>query len=74
MDDKKRARLIFSKLEQNYFSVPLLFLDYKTDAQMLCAIILSAQSTDAQVNKVTKELFKKYKSVNDFSNANLKIF
>jgi endonuclease III len=74
MNDKKRARLIFSKLEQNYFSVPLLFLDYKTDAQMLCAIILSAQSTDAQVNKVTKELFKKYKSVNDFSNANLKIF
>ena len=74
MDNKKRAKLIFSKLVQNYSSVPMLFLDYKTDAQMLCAIILSAQSTDAQVNKVTKKLFKKYKSVNDFSNANLKTF
>ena len=62
MDNKKRAKLIFSKLVQNYSSVPMLFLDYKTDAQMLCAIILSAESTDAQVNKVTKKLFKKYKN------------
>ena len=74
MDDKKRAKLIFIELKKNYPSVPLLFLHYKTKAQMLCAIILSAQSTDAQVNKVTKELFKKYKSVDDFASANLKVF
>jgi endonuclease III len=74
MDNKKRAKLIFAQLEKNYTSVPMLFLHYKTDAQMLCAIILSAQSTDKQVNKVTGDLFKKYKSVNDFANANLKVF
>lgn len=74
MDDKKRAKIIFSELKKNYAYVPLLFLHYKTDAQMLCAIILSAQSTDAQVNKLTKTLFKKYKSVNDFAHANLKEF
>ncbi len=74
MNNKKRAKLILVQLEKNYPSVPMLFLHYKTDAQMLCAIILSAQSTDAQVNKVTNELFKKYKSVDDFANANLKEF
>lgn len=74
MDNKKRAKLIFAELKKNYSSVPLLFLHYKTDAQMLAAIILSAQSTDAQVNKLTLTLFKKYKSVNDFASANLKVF
>jgi endonuclease III len=33
-------------------------LDYKNDFTLLCAIVLSAQSTDVQVNKVTAELFK----------------
>ena len=74
MDTKKRAELVFNELAKNYPLVPMLFLYYKTDAQMLCAIILSAQSTDKQVNKVTDELFKNYKSVEDFANANLKVF
>jgi endonuclease III len=41
---------------------------------MLCAIISSAQSTDAQVNRVTERLFLKYKSVDDFARANYKEF
>ena len=49
-------------------------LNYKTPMQLLAAVILSAQSTDAQVNKTTEKLFKKYKTVNDFAGANLKIF
>ena len=69
-----RARKVYLELKKNYANVPLLFLDHNTDAQMLCSIILSAQSTDAQVNKVTSTLFKKYKSVNDFASANLKVF
>jgi endonuclease-3 len=71
---KLRARKVYSELKKNYANVPLLFLNHSTDAQMLAAIILSAQSTDAQVNKVTLTLFKKYKSVNDFATANLKTF
>jgi endonuclease-3 len=74
VDVKIRARKIYSELKSYYNSVPLLFLTYSTDAQMLCAIILSAQSTDAQVNKVTSTLFKKYKTVNDFASADLKTF
>jgi len=69
---RKRAVIVFRELKKRYDNVPMLFLHYKTDAQMLCAIILSAQSTDAQVNKVTKELFKKYKRVDDFARADLR--
>ncbi|MFA6064292.1 MAG: endonuclease III [archaeon] len=74
VDIQSRAKKVYSELKKNYSSVPLLFLDYSTDSQMLCSIILSAQSTDAQVNKVTSILFKKYKRVNDFASANLKVF
>lgn len=35
-------------------------LRFKTPYELLVATILSAQSTDKQVNKVTKELFQKY--------------
>ncbi len=68
------AKKVFFELETNYKKVPKLFLNYKTEAQLLCAIILSAQSTDSQVNRVTKKLFKKYKTVDDFANAKLGIF
>ena len=49
-------------------------LKYGNVIQFLVAVILSAQTTDKQVNKVTATLFKKYKTVNDFSNANLRTF
>ena len=71
---KERAKKVYFELKKNYGNVPKLFLNYTTDAQMLCAIILSAQSTDAQVNRVTEKLFKKYKSVEDFANLNLSRF
>jgi endonuclease-3 len=35
-------------------------LDYKSDFQLLTAVIMSAQTTDVQVNKVTKTLFKRF--------------
>jgi len=44
-------------------------LDFKTPLQLLIATILSAQCTDKRVNLVTAELFKKYRSAADFSNA-----
>ena len=46
-------------------------LHYRSPIQLLVSTILSAQCTDERVNKVTKELFKKYKSVKDFANAEL---
>ena len=43
-------------------------LDYETTPQLLVAVILSAQCTDARVNIVTKKLFKKCKEAFDFAN------
>jgi endonuclease-3 len=41
-------------------------LDFDTPFQLLIATILSAQCTDARVNQVTKQLFKKYKYIEDY--------
>lgn len=46
-------------------------LKYKTVFQLLVATQLSAQCTDDRVNQVTKELFKQYKTVQDFANADI---
>lgn len=42
-------------------------LNFKTPLQLLVATILSAQCTDERVNKVTAQLFKKYRSAADFA-------
>lgn len=44
-------------------------LNYETPLQMLIATQLSAQCTDARVNIVTADLFKKYPTCEDFANA-----
>jgi endonuclease-3 len=49
-------------------------LDHHNPLELLVATILSAQCTDARVNIVTKELFKKYRSANDYAVANPAVF
>ncbi|MDX6771133.1 MAG: endonuclease III [Elusimicrobiota bacterium] len=44
-------------------------LDYSTPLELLVAVILSAQCTDARVNKTTKALFKRYKTADDYARA-----
>lgn len=44
-------------------------LHYKSPLQIMIATILSAQCTDKRVNEITPSLFKKYKTVRDFSKA-----
>lgn len=46
-------------------------LDYTKDFELLFAVILSAQCTDARVNIVTKQLFKRYKTIEDYASADL---
>jgi endonuclease-3 len=46
-------------------------LDYETPFQLLCAVILSAQTTDKQVNKITPPFFKKVKEARDVINIEL---
>ncbi len=68
MTKKERTLIILEKLEAVYPDVKC-SLDYETPLEMLIATQLSAQCTDARVNIVTKELFKKYRSVNDYAEA-----
>ncbi len=47
-------------------------LHYGNPFQLLVAVILSAQCTDARVNMVTPQLFARFKTPEDFANANVK--
>ncbi len=53
----KKARIIEDFLD-NLYPNPKSSLDYNKDYEFLIAVLLSAQTTDRMVNKVTKELFK----------------
>jgi endonuclease-3 len=46
-------------------------LEHKNPFQLLIATILSAQSTDVQINKITRKLFKKYRAPEDLAKAPL---
>ena len=61
---------IFDYLDE-LFPNPKCELEYTKDYELLIAIVLSAQTTDKRVNKVTKVLFSKYKTLEELSNANI---
>lgn len=46
-------------------------MEWETPFQLLIAVILSAQTTDKAVNKITPNLWKKYPEIADLANANL---
>ena len=51
------------------YPAPKLALHYGNPLELLIAVILSAQCTDARVNEVTAALFKKYKKAQDYAAA-----
>jgi endonuclease-3 len=65
---KSRAKKIVVYLKRAY-PVPQSELTYQTPFQFVVAVILSAQCTDKAVNKLTRTLFKKYKTAHDFASA-----
>jgi endonuclease III len=65
----ERVRAILQKLDEAYPNVTCA-LEHKNAFQLLIATILSAQCTDERVNQVTKTLFVKYPTPNDFAHAN----
>ncbi len=69
MDTKKQVTEILKRLEKEYAGTPQTALNFSTPFELLAATILSAQTTDAQVNKVTANLFKKYRTIADFANT-----
>lgn len=68
----ERLKRILDLLDREYGTDYICYLNHETPWQLLIAVILSAQCTDARVNIVTESLFKKYDSLEKFAYADLK--
>ena len=68
----KRTEEILNGLDEQYGTEYVCYLNHENAWQLLIAVILSAQCTDARVNIVTADLFQKYDSLEKFANADLK--
>ena len=69
MDKKNQIAQIIRLLRKEYAGTPQTVLRFNTPFELLVATIMSAQTTDVLVNKVTEALFKKYRSPKDFTNT-----
>ena len=72
MQQKERVKKVLQLLDEHYGTDDICYLEYENAWQLLIATILSAQCTDARVNIVTRDLFQKYRSVEDFAKADPK--
>lgn len=72
MNRKERAVRICNRMNEEYGTEYVCYLNHENAWQLLFATILSAQCTDARVNIVTKDLFAKYPSLEAFSQADIK--
>lgn len=70
---KARAQKIVAYLKKAY-PEPKTELAYETPFQLVASVVLSAQATDKSVNRVTESLWKKYRTVDDFADADLAAF
>ena len=64
-----RVQQVLERLDQEYGTDYRCYLEYETPWQLLIAVILSAQCTDARVNLVTRDLFRKYDTLEKFAGA-----
>ncbi|MDW7733219.1 MAG: endonuclease III [Methanolobus sp.] len=72
-DNTANFERIFALLKKKYPNAAPA-LHYNNPLELLVATILSAQSTDRQVNQVTPTLFKKYRKVEDYADADVAEF
>ncbi|MCI9465275.1 MAG: endonuclease III [Lachnospiraceae bacterium] len=68
----KHTKAILDLLDERYGTEHICYLHHDNAWQLLIATMLSAQCTDARVNIVTQDLFRKYTSIDDFAGADLK--
>lgn len=71
--DNNRVEKVFSIFKKTYPQARIA-LRYGNPWELLVAVILSAQCTDKKVNEVTEKLFGKYKTFDDYVNADLVVF
>ncbi len=61
--EKRKARIILALLKKHYPNARII-LNYSNNFELLVSVMLSAQTTDIGVNKVTKVVFPKYQKEN----------
>ena len=66
--EKGKARAILNRLLRRYPNIGTV-LDYESPFQLLVVTVLSAQTTDENVNKVAPILFERYPTVSDLAEA-----
>jgi len=71
LEPKQRETKIIELLEKQYPNAKTA-LNYSNPLEILVATMLSAQTTDERVNIVTQNLFKKYRTPEDYANADIK--
>jgi len=73
IEERRRfAEDVIKILLKKYRSSTKTFLRSQNVTELLVAAMLSPQCTDRQVNKATKALFKRFRSIDDYANANIK--
>ena len=68
--DEKRVNQIIEILDSEYPNAKTA-LHFTNPLELLVATVLSAQCTDERVNKVTRDLFKKYRSAEGYARVDL---
>jgi endonuclease III len=71
MNIKEKTEKIMALLKREYPAAKIA-LNFSTPMELLVATVLSAQSTDVTVNKVTPPIFSKYKNINAYAQADPK--
>jgi len=71
LEPEERAAKIIELLQKEHPDAKIA-LNFSNPLELLVATMLSAQSTDQQINSITKTLFKKYGSPKDYADADLK--
>jgi endonuclease-3 len=69
---RKNVKKVLELLDEHYTTEYKCYLNHDNAWQLLIATMLSAQCTDARVNIVTKDLFKKYPDLESFADADIK--
>jgi endonuclease-3 len=70
-EEQARVREIVERLRERY-PVARTALKFRTPLELLVATILSAQCTDERVNQVTAELFRRYRTAEEYASAPLR--
>jgi endonuclease-3 len=69
MNNGEKVLEIIKRLKKVYANMPLTALRFSSPLELLVATMLSAQTTDVLVNKVTEGLFKKYRTVQAYADT-----